>query len=115
MSPSVVIHAAATGELSGVAGWMSSMIDALGPAGVGVVILLETIFPPIPSEAILPAIERHLGASSSSWAVLRAECADHSSPDRQRGGDDPCVAHGQADTLEQSGRQARGRERQRDY
>lgn len=45
----------ASTELSGVAGWMVSLIDALGPAGVGVVIAIETIFPPIPSEAVLPA------------------------------------------------------------
>lgn len=42
-------------ELDGVAGWMVSLIDALGPAGVGVVIVAETVFPPIPSEAVLPA------------------------------------------------------------
>jgi membrane protein DedA with SNARE-associated domain len=42
-------------ELSGVAGWMASLIDALGPIGVGLVIVAETLFPPIPSEAVLPA------------------------------------------------------------
>ena len=42
-------------ELSGVADWMASLIDALGPVGVGLVILVETVFPPIPSEVVLPA------------------------------------------------------------
>jgi membrane protein DedA with SNARE-associated domain len=34
---------------------MTTLIDALGPFGVGVIILIETVFPPIPSEAVLPA------------------------------------------------------------
>ena len=46
---------AAGDELGGVAGWMTALIDALGPVGVGVIIVLETVFPPIPSEAVLPA------------------------------------------------------------
>ncbi len=47
--------AASGSNLEGVAGWMASLIGALGPAGVGLIILLETVFPPIPSEAVLPA------------------------------------------------------------
>lgn len=34
--------------------WIAGVIDALGPFGVGVLIALETIIPPIPSEVILP-------------------------------------------------------------
>lgn len=45
----------ASTELSGVAGWMAALINALGPLGVGLVIVAETVFPPIPSEAVLPA------------------------------------------------------------
>lgn len=45
----------AAAQLTGVAGWMTSLIDALGSVGVGAVILLETVFPPIPSEVVLPA------------------------------------------------------------
>jgi membrane protein DedA with SNARE-associated domain len=37
-----------------VAEWIRSVIDALGPFGVGVLIALETIIPPIPSELVLP-------------------------------------------------------------
>jgi membrane protein DedA with SNARE-associated domain len=37
-----------------VAGWVFSIIDGLGAAGVGLLILLENIIPPIPSEVILP-------------------------------------------------------------
>jgi membrane protein DedA with SNARE-associated domain len=37
-----------------VAGWVFSIIDGLGAAGVGLLILLENVIPPIPSEVILP-------------------------------------------------------------
>jgi membrane protein DedA with SNARE-associated domain len=36
------------------AGWVFSIVDRLGAAGVGLLILLENIVPPIPSEVILP-------------------------------------------------------------
>lgn len=42
-------------ELNGVAGWMASLLSDLGPPGIGLVILIENLFPPIPSEALLPA------------------------------------------------------------
>jgi membrane protein DedA with SNARE-associated domain len=41
-------------ELSGLVGFASRVIDALGEWGVGVLTLIETVFPPIPSEVILP-------------------------------------------------------------
>lgn len=48
--------AADTGQaqLGGVFGWVLSLIDALGAFGVGVVVTLENLFPPIPSEVVLP-------------------------------------------------------------
>lgn len=36
------------------ADWIRGVIDALGPLGVGVLIALETIVPPVPSELVLP-------------------------------------------------------------
>lgn len=54
MTPDALVATTST-NLDGVAGWMATLIDALGAAGVGVIILLETVFPPIPSEAVLPA------------------------------------------------------------
>ncbi len=42
------------GDLSGLVGIAARVIDALGEIGVGVLTLVETIFPPIPSEVILP-------------------------------------------------------------
>ena len=44
----------AAGELGGLAGWVVDVIDSIGVVGVGVLIALENIFPPIPSEVILP-------------------------------------------------------------
>lgn len=40
-------------EQGGLTGWLLELVDALGPLGVGISILLETVVPPIPSEAVL--------------------------------------------------------------
>ncbi|MFI1989586.1 DedA family protein [Actinoplanes sp. NPDC020271] len=40
-------------ELSGLAGWVASVIDTLGEAGVGLLVALENVVPPIPSEIVL--------------------------------------------------------------
>lgn len=41
-------------ELTGLAGWVVDVIERLGPLGVGALIALENVIPPIPSEVILP-------------------------------------------------------------
>ncbi len=46
--------AASTGDLGGILGFVTSLISALGEWGVGLATLLETVFPPIPSEIVLP-------------------------------------------------------------
>jgi membrane protein DedA with SNARE-associated domain len=38
----------------GVAGWAVSVMEALGAPGAGLLIALENLFPPLPSEVILP-------------------------------------------------------------
>lgn len=38
----------------GVAGWAVSVMEALGAPGAGILIALENLFPPLPSEVILP-------------------------------------------------------------
>jgi membrane protein DedA with SNARE-associated domain len=43
-----------SGTLADVADWVFSIVDRLGAVGVGLLILLENILPPIPSEVILP-------------------------------------------------------------
>ena len=41
-------------ELSGILGLATQVMDALSEWGVGLLTLIETVFPPIPSEVILP-------------------------------------------------------------
>jgi membrane protein DedA with SNARE-associated domain len=38
----------------GVAGWAVELMDTLGAAGAGLAVALENLFPPLPSEVILP-------------------------------------------------------------
>ena len=41
-------------ELTGVAGWAVNLMETLGGPGAGLAIAAENLFPPIPSEVILP-------------------------------------------------------------
>lgn len=41
-------------ELGGLAGWVVDVVDSVGEIGVGALIALENVLPPIPSEVILP-------------------------------------------------------------
>ncbi|MEN3535288.1 DedA family protein [Microbispora sp. ZYX-F-249] len=43
-----------TPELGGIAGWAMELTESLGAPGAGVAIALENLFPPLPSEIILP-------------------------------------------------------------
>jgi membrane protein DedA with SNARE-associated domain len=45
---------AAVDELTGLVGFAARAVDAFGEWGVGLFTLVETVFPPIPSEVILP-------------------------------------------------------------
>ena len=47
--------AASTGEDLGLVGFILDVIDTLGEVGVGLLVLLESVIPPIPSEVVLPA------------------------------------------------------------
>ncbi len=40
--------------LTGIAGFVADVVQALGPVGVGLLVALENVFPPIPSEVVLP-------------------------------------------------------------
>lgn len=44
---------AAAGQ-DGLAGWVTQVMESLGSPGVGLLIALENVFPPIPSELVLP-------------------------------------------------------------
>ncbi|MGE3621548.1 MAG: DedA family protein [Acidimicrobiia bacterium] len=46
--------AANSDDLGGLAGWVVDVVERLGEGGVGALIALENVFPPIPSEVILP-------------------------------------------------------------
>ena len=46
--------AGSTDQLTGVAGWAADVMTSLGAPGVGAVVALENLFPPIPSEVVLP-------------------------------------------------------------
>lgn len=41
-------------ELGGLAGWAVDLMDTVGGAGAGLAVAAENLFPPIPSEVILP-------------------------------------------------------------
>jgi len=47
------VTAAPATELTGLAGFAADVITALGATGVGLLVALENLFPPIPSEVIL--------------------------------------------------------------
>lgn len=59
---------------TGLAGWVVDIVDALGGFGVGVLVFLENLFPPIPSEVVLPlaGFAAAQGAFSLVEAVLWA-------------------------------------------
>ncbi len=42
------------GGPGGLTGWVIDVVDALGEFGVGLLTLIETVFPPVPSEVVLP-------------------------------------------------------------
>lgn len=53
--------------------WAVSTMDSLGALGVGLLIFLENVFPPIPSEVILPlAGVAAAGPNQNYWAMLFA-------------------------------------------
>ncbi|GGN02833.1 membrane protein DedA with SNARE-associated domain [Actinoplanes campanulatus] len=41
------------GNLGGLTGWVASVIESLGEVGVGLLVALENLIPPIPSEIVL--------------------------------------------------------------
>ncbi|MWA09575.1 DedA family protein [Streptomyces sp. BA2] len=49
-----VSAAANEAPTGGIAGWATDLMDSMGAVGAGVAIALENLFPPLPSEVILP-------------------------------------------------------------
>ncbi len=60
----------------GIAGWAAGLVDTLGGPGAGFAIALENLFPPLPSEVILPLTGFAAGqgvlslASALFWTTL---------------------------------------------
>lgn len=52
--------------------WTVSLMDTVGPVGAGLAIALENVFPPLPSEAILPmaGLAAHRGSFTLAEALL---------------------------------------------
>ena len=50
----LVLTGAVQEPTGGVAGWAIDLMERLGPAGAGLAVALENLFPPLPSEVILP-------------------------------------------------------------
>ena len=67
---------AASAELGGLAGWSLDVIATIGLLGVGLLVLLESVFPPVPSEVVLPlaGFVAGQGAFSLVGAVAAATC-----------------------------------------
>jgi membrane protein DedA with SNARE-associated domain len=55
---------------SALADWAVSLMDVIGPAGAGIAIAMENLFPPLPSEVILPMAG--LAASRGSFSLVEA-------------------------------------------
>ncbi|WP_380169404.1 DedA family protein [Jannaschia sp. R86511] len=54
----------------GIAGWAVGLMETLGGPGAGLVVAIENVFPPIPSEVILPLAG--FTASQGSFSLLSA-------------------------------------------
>jgi len=62
------------GELGGLTGWVASVIESLGAAGVGLLVALENLVPPIPSEIVL-SMAGYLASAGKVNVVLVAIAA----------------------------------------
>lgn len=51
---SPLAQAADSAEIGGLAGWLIDLMDSLGPLGAAIAVGADNLFPPIPSEIVLP-------------------------------------------------------------
>jgi len=56
-------------QLGGLTGWVASVIESLGELGVGLLVALENLIPPIPSEIVL-SMAGYLASSGRVNLVL---------------------------------------------
>lgn len=57
-------------DIGGLVGWVAGVIDALGPLGVGLLIALENLVPPIPSEVVLPLAGAMAGEGGTDLVIV---------------------------------------------
>ncbi|MBF4993539.1 DedA family protein [Arthrobacter gandavensis] len=62
--------ASSTSALGGVAQWAVDIMEAIGAPGAGLAIALENLFPPLPSEVILPLAG--FAASQGNFSIVEA-------------------------------------------
>jgi membrane protein DedA with SNARE-associated domain len=70
MTPLLTAVDTADAPQTGLAGWVVDVVDALGGAGVGALVFLENLFPPIPSEVVLPLAG--FAAAQGAFSVVEA-------------------------------------------
>ena len=66
----VLVSASDPSSLTGVAGWAVHLMETLGVVGAAIAIALENVFPPLPSEVILPLAG--FTASQGSFGLVEA-------------------------------------------
>jgi membrane protein DedA with SNARE-associated domain len=70
------VMAAQQASSGGIAGWASGLVETMGGPGAGLAIALENLFPPLPSEVVLPLTGFAAGqgvlslASALFWTTL---------------------------------------------
>ena len=65
-----MVHAHNVADLGGLAGWVLDVIDAMGAVGVAALVALENLFPPLPSEVVLPLAGFLAGQGELSLAAV---------------------------------------------
>ncbi|WP_018333720.1 DedA family protein [Actinomycetospora chiangmaiensis] len=67
----IVLPLQAPPGTDGLAGWATDLMAALGAPGAGLVVAIENVFPPIPSEIVLPLAGFAAGRGEFSvWAAI---------------------------------------------
>ncbi|WP_410656644.1 DedA family protein [Amycolatopsis sp. lyj-112] len=61
---------AANESMGGLAGWAVSLMDSLGGPGAAIIVGLDNLFPPIPSELVLPLAG--FSASQGTFSLIEA-------------------------------------------
>jgi membrane protein DedA with SNARE-associated domain len=64
--------------------WVFSIIDRLGPIGVGLLIAVENLIPPIPSEVILPLAGFRANSGSMNVVSVRVAATAGSRASKRR-------------------------------